>query len=158
MAVGVSVGLVRCLLALDGIQGGGNDFFIQRDPDIFPRLVHGEQDGRGAECGGDACGFLRCDTVVNVQVSPAAVDVLVTVDQVDLSLCQGFVESFLFGIRFALPEASEGTQAVGMTPDVVGRGLVWTTELREVLHRPGGCLFDGGNGFRALVSGIEESG
>ncbi len=121
MGVRIGVGHVWKLLALDGVQGGGDDLFVESETELVASLAHREKDGSGAERGGDPGGFLRGKLIEEIKISPAAVHIRVAVHKLYLLLGEFLVTSSSRRIGFPLIKPDQGAQTVGMAPDIVDR-------------------------------------
>ena len=76
-------------------------------------------------------------SIVNIEVSPATIEILVTVGQIHLLLCQVFQRGLSGGIiRAGLIEPRDGAESIGMTPGIVGSGAIGTAQFRQLLEGP----------------------
>jgi hypothetical protein len=128
VAVRVDVGEIRRALALDAGKRGLHDPVVERDAHRVASLTHREKYGSRRKTGGDPGGLLGGETVVDVEVAPAAVEVHVAVGEVGLLLGEA-LPFLLRGIIFrGLIEPGQGPHAVGVAPGVVGGGGVGAAE------------------------------
>ena len=97
------------------------------------------------------------DLVENIEVTPAAVDFLVAVHEIDLALGETCPFGLFHGIRFALIETGHGAQGVGVAPDIVGGGGIGAAEFRQLGGGPVGGFVDGGGGLGTRVGGVDQA-
>ena len=151
MTVGINVGEVGGLLALQKSDAPFHFLGGKLEIHYIPALVQGHHDGGSGKTGRNPGWFLG--GLVKIVVAPASVNILIALQALHLGLSEVF-EGGPLGL-IALPVAIElrqGLDSVGMAPDIIHGIDRAPPEARQFLEKPGFGFFDRGHRFRPTVT------